>query len=146
RRRPHRGLCQQRGGDLRTDRVLSAGSTASSDPGAAAENAMSDARPGTPPEPWLEVTCSRNFTAWLAEQRVSLACSTYQTGKLMLFGRKPDGELAVFERTFNRCMGLWADGPTMWLSSLYQLWRFENVLVPGQLHEGYDRLYVPRVG
>ena len=36
----------------------------------------------------------------------------------------------VFERTFNRCMGLWADGQTLWLSSLYQLWRFENVLKP----------------
>ena len=30
----------------------------------------------------------------MAEQRVSLACTTYQTGKLMLFGRKPDGDLA----------------------------------------------------
>ncbi len=43
-------------------------------------------------------------------------------------------------------MGLWADGQTLWLSSLYQLWRFENVLAAGQTHEGHDRLYVPRVG
>ena len=32
------------------------------------------------------------------------------------------------------------------MSSLYQLWRFENALDPGSVHEGYDRLYVPRVG
>lgn len=102
--------------------------------------------PARPAEPWLEVTCSRGFTAWMAEQRVGLACTTYQTGKLLLFGRKPEGELAVFERTFNRCMGLWADGQTLWLNSLYQLWRFENALRPGVLHEGHDRLYVPRVG
>ena len=56
---------------------------------------MTDAPTGAAaaqPEPWLEVTCSRNFTAWLAEQGVSLACTTYQTGKLMLFGRKANGE------------------------------------------------------
>ena len=43
-------------------------------------------------------------------------------------------------------MGLWADGQTLWLSSKYQLWRFENALRPGEAHEGHDRLYVPRVG
>jgi uncharacterized protein (TIGR03032 family) len=31
------------------------------------------------------------------------------------------------------------------LNSLYQLWRFENVLEPGQTHNGYDRLYVPQI-
>lgn len=97
---------------------------------------------------WLEVTGSREFAAWLGDQRISLAFTTYQTGKLFLLGRSPNGQLSVFERTFNRCMGLWgsADGQTLWMSSIYQLWRFENVLRPGELHQGYDRLYVPRVG
>lgn len=104
------------------------------------------APPGAKTEPWLEVTCSRHFTAWMAEQKVSLACTTYQTAKLLLFGRKPDGELAVFERTFNRCMGLWGDGQTMWMSSLYQMWRLENVPRPGEIYQGHDRLYVPKVG
>jgi uncharacterized protein (TIGR03032 family) len=94
----------------------------------------------------LEVTGSRHLPAWLAEQRVSLAFTTYQTGKIFFLGRNPDGQLSVFERTFNRCMGLWGDGQTLWLSSLYQLWRFENALHPGQMHNGYDRLYVPRIG
>ena len=97
-------------------------------------------------EPWIEVTSDRHFAAWLAEQRVSLAFTTYQTGKLFLLGLKPDGQLAVFERTFNRCMGLWADGQTLWLSSLYQLWRLENGLKPGQMRDGYDALYIPRIG
>jgi uncharacterized protein (TIGR03032 family) len=97
-------------------------------------------------EPWLEVTSSPNFAAWLAHRKVSLAFTTYQTGKLLLLGCSPDGRLAVFERTFNRAMGLWADGQTLWLSTLYQLWRLENLLRPGELHEGHDRLYVPKVG
>ena len=102
-------------------------------------------RTGTGNEPWVEVTGSPRLWSWLAEQRVSLAFTTYQTGKLFLLGRHADGRLAVFERTFNRAMGLWADGQTLWLSTLYQLWRFENLLRPGELHQGYDRLYVPKV-
>src|SRR5947207_15710374 len=74
-------------------------------------------------EPWVQVLSSRHFAAWLAEQRVSLAFTTYQTSKLFFIGVKPDGQVAVFERTFNRCMGLWGDGQTLWMNSLYQLWR-----------------------
>lgn len=32
------------------------------------------------------------------------------------------------------------------MSSLFQLWRFENMLAPGQEHQGCDALYVPHVG
>jgi uncharacterized protein (TIGR03032 family) len=96
--------------------------------------------------PWVEVTGSPRFPNWLAEQHVSLAFTTYQTGKLFLLGLHPEGRLAVFERTFNRAMGLWADGQTLWLSTLYQLWRFENLLRPGELYQDHDRLYVPKVG
>ena len=110
---------------------------------------MTDVVPSTPgvsSEPWVEVNGSPGITKWLAEQRVSLAFSTYQTGKLFLLGLHPEGRLAVFERTFNRAMGLWANGESLWLSTQYQLWRFENLLQPGQLHQGHDRLYVPQVG
>lgn len=120
---------------------------------------MADLPEGAPSrasEPKLELTGSRQFNAWLLEQKVSLAFTTYQAGKLFLIGLQPgsagsaasptDARLSIFERTFNRCMGLWSDGQTMWMSSLYQLWRFENVLEPGQLADSYDRLFVPQVG
>jgi uncharacterized protein (TIGR03032 family) len=42
-------------------------------------------------------------------------------------------------------MGLWSDGQTLWMSSLYQIWRFENVLEQGQRSQGYDRMYVPQM-
>jgi hypothetical protein len=32
--------------------------------------------PAGSPDRWLDVTCSRHFTAWMAEHRVSLACTT----------------------------------------------------------------------
>jgi len=99
-----------------------------------------------PPAPWLRVTCSQGLTSWMAEQSVSLACTTYQTGKLLLFGRKFDGNLSVFERNFQRSMGLWGDGQTLWMSSEYQLWRLENLLRPGESYQGHDRLFVPKAG
>lgn len=97
------------------------------------------------PAPQLELIGSRQFSTWLAAHRISLAFTTYQTGKLFLVGLQPDGRLSIFERTFNRCMGLWSNGQTLWMSSLYQLWRFENALPTGQLADGYDRIYVPQM-
>jgi uncharacterized protein (TIGR03032 family) len=97
-------------------------------------------------QPKLELFPSRQFPAWLHEQQISLGITTYQAGKLLLVGLQPNGRLSVFERTFNRCMGLWGDGQTLWMTSLFQIWRFENVLEPRQFHDGYDRFYIPRVG
>jgi uncharacterized protein (TIGR03032 family) len=92
-------------------------------------------------------SASRQFPAWLAEQRLSVGLTTYQAGKLFLIGLQPNGTLSVFVRDFSRCMGLCVAGDTMWMSSLYQLWRFENTLDDGDRNaEGYDRHFVPRVG
>ncbi len=96
--------------------------------------------------PSLEISGSRLFSPWLAGLKASLAFTTYQAGKLFLIGLKPDGRLSVFERTFDRCMGLGVRQGQLWMSSLYQLWRFENFLDPGALHDGYDALYVPVAG
>ena len=96
-------------------------------------------------EPKLTISGSRQFISWLREMRASVAFTTYQTGKLFLLGLQADGRLSIFERTFERCMGLCAAGPdTLWVSTLYQLWRFENAVPPGQQAEGFDKLYVPQ--
>ena len=94
----------------------------------------------------LELMGSRQFNSWLHEQKISLAFTTYQAGKVFFIGLQPDGRLSIFERTFSRSMGLWATPQTLWMSSLYQLWRFENALTENQIYQGYDRLYVPQIG
>ena len=104
------------------------------------------ASPPPATEPIFEVFCSRHFTGWLAEARLSLCFTTYQAGKLFFLGLNRDGRLSVFNHTLSRYMGLWGDGQTLYLSTLFQLWRFENSLDPGETYQGYDRLYVPRVG
>jgi uncharacterized protein (TIGR03032 family) len=96
--------------------------------------------------PTLEISTSRQLLPWLAEQRLSLAFTTYQIGKLFVVGVKPGGEISVFERSFNRSMGLCTAGDGFYLSTLYQIWRFTNVLEPGQQADGFDRIYVPQVG
>lgn len=115
-------------------------------------------------EPWVNIQASRHFTDWLGELGISLAFTTYQTGKVFFVGRKPDDGLSVFERTFNHCMGLWAspDAKTLWLGSKFQVWRFQQspaaavpyrsdrvegdpVGSPTWTQRGYDVAYVPRV-
>ena len=41
--------------------------------------------------PKFELTGSRQFPEWLAEQRLSLAFTTYQSGKLFLIGLSRTG-------------------------------------------------------
>ena len=96
----------------------------------------------TPP---LQISSSRLFTSWLAGQGVGLAFTTYQAGKLFLLGVKEDGRLAVFNRSLARVMGMAVHGESLWLATLWQLWRFENVLQPGELHAGHDRYFVPQL-
>src|SRR5689334_19684930 len=94
----------------------------------------------------LEIATSRQMMSWLAEHDLSIALTTYQIGKLFLLGRKPDGGLSVFERSFNRCMGLCAAEGGFYMSSLYQVWRFVDMLREGAGQDGYDSLYVPQLG
>jgi protein O-GlcNAc transferase len=92
----------------------------------------------------LEVRVSRHFLSWLSEVGASLAFTTYQTNRLFLIGMKPEGRLSIFERHFDRPMGLHATPERLWMSTRWQLWQLANALPPGEQHEGFDRLYVPR--
>ena len=96
------------------------------------------------PQEW-SMNASRGFVDWLANQHASLAMSTYQTGKLFLVGYNDNSQFSVYERTFERAMGLAGDGQTIYMATLYQLWRLENVLQAGEMLEGYDRHYIPQV-
>lgn len=94
----------------------------------------------------LEITTSRQMLPWLAEKNLSLAITTYQIGKLFFLGLRANHELSVFERTFNRCMGLCSTTNSLYMSTLHQIWRFENIFDTGQQQNGFDRLYLPQVG
>jgi uncharacterized protein (TIGR03032 family) len=96
--------------------------------------------------PSFSFETSRYFTNWLQEVGASIGFSTYQIGKVFLVGSRPDGRFSIFERTLDHSMGMVASANGFYLSSRYQLWRFENILPAGATHEDYDALYVPQVG
>ncbi len=97
-------------------------------------------------QPKVEIMASRLFASWLASTGASLAVSTYQAGKIFLIGTKPNGGLSIYERTFERSMGLGVGQNTLWAGTLYQLWKFDNFLDPGEISNGYDAMYVPVTG
>jgi uncharacterized protein (TIGR03032 family) len=96
---------------------------------------------------------------------MSLAFTTYRANRLIFLGTaEPVGDpgepadgnsdpdqhtgapqLKLHERLFDRPMGLFVAGESLWMATRCQIWRLDNLLGPGQLHEGGDRLYVPAV-
>jgi uncharacterized protein (TIGR03032 family) len=92
-----------------------------------------------------KITCSRGFGDWLLSNRCSLAFTSYQTGELFLIGVLPNGAISFHQRHFVRAMGMHADGQRLYLATIFQVWRLENVLRPGEMaNNGFDKLYVPR--
>jgi uncharacterized protein (TIGR03032 family) len=105
-----------------------------------------DEAPAQPQEKFV-LTSSRHFPEWLAGTRASIAFTTYQAGKVFFLGINAEGRLAVFERSFPRCMGLGvsADVRSLVLATEYQLLRFDNVVPPGSLSGGHDAVYAPHL-
>ena len=93
------------------------------------------------------ITFSAGFADWLDAHRAALALTTYQAGRLFFVGRKPDGGIRAHERLIENCQGLWTDGQTLWTSSAFMLWRFQNALAEGEVTpSGADRKFVPAEG
>ncbi len=92
----------------------------------------------------LEISYSDGLEDWLAREQVSLAFAT-PPSKLFLVGLDDSGGLSVFERTFNKCMGLAVDGTeAIYLGTRYQVWRLQHAPAQHEDYAGYDRCYVPR--
>lgn len=81
----------------------------------------------------------------MAEAGLSLALTSYQAGRLIFLGLRPDGSLRGHERLIEQCQGLWTDGNTLLASGKAMLWRFVNDLPPGTMTaQGAERRFVPR--
>jgi len=101
-----------------------------------------DGRKQTEP---VRKSCSAGLTAWMRRNQVSIAFTSYQSGRLYLLGSDPQGRLSFHERIYQRAMGVVGNGQRLYMGGLYQIWRFENVLGKGQLANGmFDKCYVPR--
>ncbi|MCX7933166.1 MAG: TIGR03032 family protein [Rhodovarius sp.] len=96
--------------------------------------------------PPYAIEASPGFAAWLHAAGVALAVTTYQIGKLFLIGADTPQTLSVCERTFQRCLGVAPDRQGgLVLAGLHAIWRFANVIPPGQSLEGHDAVFLPRI-
>lgn len=71
--------------------------------------------------PTVTYSISGGFVALLARLNISVALSSYQSGKFYLLGRNPQGGLMVNERLFQKAMGLHVAGNTLLLATLFQI-------------------------
>jgi len=55
-----------------------------------------------------QISCTRGLAEWLSRHDLSLAFTSYQSGRLYLCGND-DGRVHFHERFFIRAMALWAD-------------------------------------
>lgn len=93
----------------------------------------------------VDKSCSRGLAGWLSSNGVSLAITSYQSGRIYLVGSDKQGRVSFFERIFERAMGIVGDAQRIYLGGLYQVWRFENILKPNEvIHGQFDKCYVPR--
>lgn len=91
------------------------------------------------------ITVSRTLGSWLTVNRVSLAFTSYQTGNLFLLGAQANGAISLNQQNYVRAMGLCYDAGRLFIGSLFQIWRLENMLRPGELgNYQFDRVFVPR--
>jgi len=87
---------------------------------------------------------------------MSLSFTTYRVNRLIPLGTSepafgsvdPDqpasaSQLKLHERLFDRPMGLFVAGESLWMATRCQIWCLDNLLGQGQLHEGVDRLCMP---
>jgi len=64
-----------------------------------------------------EIFGDRDLPSWLTQQQISLACTTYQTSRLMLIGAVPETyRISAFWRIFDRAIGLFCTPSRIYLA------------------------------
>lgn len=122
-----------------------AGETPETAPDVAVEEAQAAPQPAQPAADQTQISVSRGFGNWLIRNNCSLAFSSYQTGQLFLVGMMGNGQVSFHQQNYVRAMGLHATPQRLYVGSLFQIWRLENVLAPHErANNDFDRLYVPR--
>jgi len=97
------------------------------------------------PEEKFDVFASKGFAARLQELNGSIVFTTYQCGKIFFAGVGPTGDIAIFERTFPRAMGVSfsQDQNSFILGTLDRIYEFDNLLQEGETHGDHDAYYAP---
>ena len=94
----------------------------------------------------VEYSVSGGLLALLAQQNVSIAFTSYQSGLLYMVGRTAQGGINIHQTAMPKPMGLCLEASGgLCMTAGYQIMRLENVLEAGQAVNGiFDACYVPR--
>lgn len=96
-------------------------------------------------QPAAKYSVSGGFVPLLHQLDVAVAVTSYQSGRLYLLGRNPQGGLMVNEQFFQKAMGLHYDGQTLFMATLANIYRMENILRADQvMDELFSDCFVPR--
>lgn len=94
----------------------------------------------------VKYSFSGGLVPFLKRNEVSLAVSSYQSGRFYLVGHNQKGQITVNERFFRKAMGISVNDGSILLATLFQILHFENVLDKGQfVNNSFDACFVPRV-
>lgn len=98
-----------------------------------------------PAPPKTDISFSGDLYNFLASRQISIAFTSYQTGNLYILGHGLDHKLSLHQASYPQAMGVVGDGERIYLASLNQIVRLENVLGPDQVaNSKHDKVYVPR--
>jgi uncharacterized protein (TIGR03032 family) len=109
-------------------------------------NAPTDAlTPVAPIKEKVNITFSGGLAEFLQRQNIAFGFTSYQSGRLYLVGNSSKSRLALHEANFPKAMGIHANASRIYLGTLTDIVRLENVLLPDQrANELHDKVYVPR--
>lgn len=97
------------------------------------------------PAPTTTFTASDGLATWMRARNLSIGFTSYQFGELVLAGVAPTGNVVFSRQQFGRAAGLSYRNGRLHLGGVFQLWRIENALKPGEISKGtYDAVFVPR--
>ncbi|MEM6463854.1 MAG: DUF4915 domain-containing protein [Pseudomonadota bacterium] len=98
-----------------------------------------------PAEPAAKYSISSGFVWLLANLTISLAVTSYQSGRLYLLGQNPKGGLMVNEQFFQKAMGLHYRDDRLYMATLANIYRMKNILRPEEMMDGqFTDCFVPR--
>jgi uncharacterized protein (TIGR03032 family) len=100
-----------------------------------------------PQPPKVDYSLSGGLVRRLAQNRISLAFTSYQSGILYMLGHNPKGGAQLHQSVMPKPMGLSYDsGGRLTLTGAFQIVRFENALAPHERVNGlFDACFMPRM-
>lgn len=93
----------------------------------------------------VQINFSSGLAGFLKSQAISFGFTSYQSGRLYLVGHSNEARLALHEATYPKAMGIVGDANRIYLGTLTEVVRLENVLGANEVaNTVHDKVYVPR--